>query len=132
MKLADFNNKYSKACDKVYSTVGHKEYYKKKYAIKMSKRALKIMANEFGISMSLISEHELRIAEILNDYTFTLFKAQGFDGILLSCAFAALEGTGMERPGFGKWLMFRSIFLSGIKSSENIVNRPNKAVQRSP
>ena len=132
MKLRDFNTKYSMACDKIYKTVGNKEQYKKKDAVKMSKKAMAIIAAEFSIDKDEVKANELQITELLNEYSSTLVKVQGFDGILLACAFAVLEGTGKEKVGFGKWLMFRSVFMGGIKSSVHQEIRPNKSMHRSP
>ncbi len=117
MKLSEFNKAFPAACDKIYKTVGNKIEYNKKDAVRMSKKMIPIMATEFGIPKKDIIDHQDLISEIFLDISPAYIKIQKFDGILLACAFALLEGTGREKRGFGKWLMIRSIFMGGIKNT---------------
>lgn len=120
MKCKVFINKFATACDEIYEIVGDKPEYTKKDGERMIVGAFPIFSKAFEIPTSEVEKNMDVIAEKMKKYLPSLTKFSSFEGSLLALAFSILEGTGREGSHFGQTILLRSLFLGGIRFSNNV------------
>lgn len=120
MKFKVFINKFATACDEIYEIVGDKPEYSKKDGAIMFEGAFPIFSKAFEIPDSEMEKNMDVITEKLRIHMPVLSRNNSFEGCLLALAFSILEGTKREKNNFGKSIMFRSLFLGGIRFTNDV------------